>query len=453
MRVLVVGAGYVGLATAVVFAQKHDVTVVEENPKRVDKLRLGKIPFYEQDLQAFLNDSIAAQRFRAVTTDYEPMACDIVVVCVGTPPRNDGSVNLDNLSSAINDIKQNLNSLLDGYLTVVVRSTVPPGTTRELVQRTFRNEYENGSVGIVFNPEFMRQGHAIADIQSPHRLIIGASDGKAAETYLILYRSVLANKNTPILQMSLESAELVKYASNCFLATKVSFANEIATIAEKIPEANIDDVMKGVVADSRINPSHLRAGLGFGGTCLPKDLSGLISCGAAHDLPMDLLRAVDAVNRTASRRLMAILNGNIMSLEGEKIAVLGLTFKSGTDDTRASQSISLIRELLAARAKVAVHDPMANEGTIDSDIRGFYTRYDDVLACVQDASAVFLMTDWPIYKELGLEKIVAPLKKKLVIDGRRMFAGVEIPSDVEYRCLGSHKSSSVDYQEIKPAVK
>jgi len=295
-------------------------------------------------------------------------------------------------------------------------------------------------VGVIFNPEFMRQGYAIHDIINPDRVVIGASDSKALKRCRNLYKSIINDDEIPFYEVSIESAELSKYASNTFLATKISFANEIASIAERTPNIDPDNVMDIVTADHRICGSHMSPGLGFGGTCLPKDLAGLIQVGQSVGVPMDLLRGVASVNRTTSVRLMSILNGEVTEIKDKKVAVLGLTFKAGTDDTRDSQSLSLINELYSAEAEIWAHDPMANEITIDKKIRKKFKRVKNVFDCVRDAHAVFLMTDWPLYDDIGIEKLMEQANDKLMIDGRRLFAHSTIPDEVKYRCLGSYDS-------------
>ncbi|MBD3158840.1 MAG: nucleotide sugar dehydrogenase [Candidatus Lokiarchaeota archaeon] len=437
MRILVIGAGYVGLATAVVMSQTHEVTVVDIDENRVSLINSGTPPFEEVGMEPLLRKSVNRGRLQA--SDYEsiPPGDDFVLFCVGTPPQRDGSVDISNLKAARDSVLENIEKLLDDYLVLAIRSTVPPGTTRSLLIEELEEHHMSDRIGVVFNPEFMRQGHAIHDIMNPNRIVIGASDSKALKRYHSLYRSIVKDKQISVYHVSIESAELSKYASNAFLATKVSFANEIASLAEKIPNTDPDEVMDIVTADNRINGNHMKPGLGFGGTCLPKDLAGLIQVGHSLGIPMDLLRGVASVNRATSIRLMSILNGELKDIKGKKVAVLGLTFKAGTDDTRRSQSLSLIEELNAAGADIWAHDPMANENTINEGLRTKFKRGDDIFKVTRDAHAVFLMTDWPLYEEIGIEKIMEPANGKLLIDGRRLFAQSPKPDYVKYRCLGS----------------
>jgi len=431
------------LTTAVVLAQHHDVTVVEIDSRKVNEINHGVAPFYEEGLEDLLNTARESGRLECISPDDHYGSHDFVIICVGTPPSPDGSVDLRFLSMAVDQIGSRFDELVDQYLVVAVRSTVPPGTTRGLVLEALARNHPTNVFGVVFNPEFMRQGRAIHDIQFPDRFILGASDKRASESYKQLYSSVFRGLDVPIMEMSLESAELCKYASNSFLATKVSFANEIASIAERIRYANVDDVLRGMVADRRICPSHLKAGLGFGGTCLPKDLLGLMTYGLKMGLKMNLLQAVARVNDDIIARLMHLIVSHIPDLRGKKVAVLGLTFKSGTDDTRKSQSLDLIARLVSEGAEVWAHDPMANEYTIPREIRGSFTRANDVRKCTENASVCVLMTDWPVYREMGLEQLTTGMRSKIFIDGRRLFANARIPEDITYRCLGSYSGPAL----------
>jgi UDPglucose 6-dehydrogenase len=439
MRVLVVGAGYVGLTTAVVLSSKHQVTTVDVDQRKINSINSGSAPFYEKGMQELLQAAVENGRLKAIQPQSQYSPHDFVIFCVGTPPREDGSVNIDYLSDAVKNIDNAFDTLVDEYLVLAVRSTVPPGTTRSHVCNVLSSNHNNVSFGVVFNPEFMKQGTAIDDISTPDRVVIGTSDRKAAQMYRELYSSILTNPETKILETSIESAELAKYASNCFLATKVSFANEISCIAERLSDVDIDDVMDAVTSDSRINPSHMKAGLGFGGTCLPKDLSGLIRYGGTFGLGMELLSSVNEVNNNTAIRLMQLLNGKVSDLSSRKVCVLGLTFKSGTDDTRDSQSLNLIRKLHAAGADVWAHDPMANENMFPEAFKEMIHRCDTVEECTTGAIAIFLMTDWPLYRDMGVQEIVSNMEIKLFIDGRRLFARSTIPPGVEYICFGTKK--------------
>jgi UDPglucose 6-dehydrogenase len=325
---------------------------------------------------------------------------------------------------------------LENHLLVGVRSTVLPGTTRSMVLNPLLETHSADNIGVVFQPEFLRQSYAIHDILFPSRIIIGASDEAASEKYLSLLLPCINHKEVPTLHMSMESAEMCKYVSNSFLATKVSFIGEMATLAEVIPNVDVDDVIGGMTADPRISPSHLRPGLGYGGSCLPKDVNGLIRFGQQQGVPMNLLQAVDTVNKQTINRLLLLIGDSDESLSKKQIAVLGLAFKAGTDDTRESQSLILVRRLLELDATVSVHDPLVNTQYTLRSLRGIKVAT-SIESCTQDAEVTFIMTDWEEYRNAGLAKITEGMNRKFVIDGRRIFRPSEVPDDIIYRRLGT----------------
>ncbi len=415
----------------------HEVTVVDIELEKIRSINEGKAPFKEEGMDILLREAIKNGNLKAVSPEELPEKQALVALCVGTPPTQHGTVDLSHLEAATKNVLEFLPSLIDEYLVIAVRSTAPPGTTRSLVLEPVRKSFSEEQVGVVFNPEFMRQGYAVEDVRNPDRTVIGSADSKSGKTYEDMLKPVLTDKNGQVLHMSLESAELCKYASNTFLATKISFANEMSRIAERLPTVDVDDVMDAVVADSRISPSHLRPGLGFGGTCLPKDLKGLIAFAQKLGVPTSLLEGVKTVNASTSMRLMNILDCEKLDIKGKKVAVLGLTFKAGTDDTRESHSLHLIEELEKSGCDIWAHDPMVNEKSISPRIRAMFKRCHDVTECTKDAYAVFLMTDWPVYAEFGLDRIMANTNGKLFIDARRLFSNSSIPEGIQYRCLGS----------------
>ncbi|MFW9887114.1 MAG: UDP-glucose dehydrogenase family protein [Candidatus Thorarchaeota archaeon] len=438
MNILVIGAGYVGLTTAVVLSQKHNVVLVEANRKRLELIERGKAPFYENDLESFLRASIEQGRIKPAPWDMISESYDYIIICVGTPSKDGGKVDLEQLDASIIKIDEVFDRINDDYLVVALRSTVPPGTTKAHILDVLSRNHHPRSFGVVFNPEFLRQGRALADIMQPDRVVIGASNSRALQAYRMLYSTILQNGNTPIFEMSIESAELCKYASNAFLSMKISFTNEISSIAERMPTVSIDNVLTGMIADHRICASHLKPGLGFGGACLPKDLAGLTAFGMGLGLPMELMNAVRIVNDQVIGRLFGKLKRHVNRIDGKKIAILGLAFKPGTDDIRGSQSIDLITYLLRENAEVWAHDPMVRVDSIPLNISQLFTRADDVLECVRGAEAVVVMTKWPEYCQIGIDKIAAELATKVIVDGVGVFANSVIPNGVDYVRLGAY---------------
>jgi UDPglucose 6-dehydrogenase len=436
MRVLIFGAGYVGLSAGVILASTHEVTVLDIDTEKVELINKGISPIVEEGLDKRLKESIEGGHLRAVGPDYEFKPQDIVLICVGTPSNHDQSVNLDSFNAVINTIDKNFDSLCDGYLVIGQRSTIPPGTTRKLLLEKLVENHDESKFGLVFQPEFLREGHALHDLLNPSRIIIGGSDTRAMKIYREFVESVLKSEDIPIFEMSIESAEMCKYASNCFLATKISYANEMASIAEKISEIDIDDVYEGMVADPRICPSHLRPGLGYGGSCFPKDVKGMIAFGKQKGVPMHMLSSVEQVNEDTIDRLIGFLDNE--DLSGRKIAILGITFKEGTDDFRESQSIKLMRKLKSKGAELLTHDPQANLEIVRDMYNLDFKIYQEIVDCTHEAEIIFLMTDWPEYKEIGLERLCAGIEPKYFIDARRSFVKSDIPKSIRYRALGSN---------------
>jgi UDPglucose 6-dehydrogenase len=296
--------------------------------------------------------------------------------------------------------------------------------------------------GVVFNPEFLREGSALADAQKPARIVIGADTEKAATQLRTMYEECIGPQFQAYVSMSLESAELCKYVSNAFLATKISFANEIANIIERMPDADIDDVMEGVGLDPRISPSFFGSGVGYGGSCFPKDVVGLIDYAQKkHSLETHLLTATHIINSQRPMHLVRMLSSILPDIQGLKISVLGLAFKPGTDDIRESPSLKVIEELQSLGAEVCVHDPLTSKMNLSQEFKDSVNVVEDTQACLKDSMACFLVTEWAEYLEQGLDNLTRFMKKKIFIDGRRAFVKDSIPSDVVYISVGKHPGS------------
>ncbi|MHA1864826.1 MAG: nucleotide sugar dehydrogenase, partial [Candidatus Thorarchaeota archaeon] len=309
--------------------------------------------------------------------------------------------------------------------------------TTALVLDKIENGCFKDQLGAFFNPEFLREGTAIHDAKNPDRIIIGASSDRAAGLVQRMYTECLGDKADNIITMSLESGELCKYVSNSFLATKISFANEIANITERIPGADFDDVVKGMSADSRICEKFFGSGVGYGGSCFPKDVSGLIML-AKDDLGVDthILEAAQRVNAERTERILEILSEHVPDVKGMKIAVLGIAFKPGTDDTRESPALKVIQQLSVLGANVWAHDPLLDEMEIPEEVHSQASFTENVEECLENSEACILMTEWIEYIDLGPEAITATMSNKLLIDGRRAFIRYDIPSGITYRAIG-----------------
>lgn len=419
MKISVVGGGYVGLVTGTCFAELgHEVTIIEIDPDKVRAINNGKTPIYEKGLEELLKQNAGSRLY--ASTGYESVAtAGIVFISVGTPPKPDGSANLSYIEAASISIGEALKNT-PAYCVVVVKSTVPPGTTEKIVKPAVirasgKNENE---IGFAMNPEFLREGRAVEDFLHPDRIVIGSSDLRAGNRVAEVYQDITA----PVLRTGLTAAEMIKYTSNAFLATKISFSNEIGNICKNLG-IDVYEVMNGVGIDSRIGPLFLNAGAGFGGSCFPKDVSALVSLAKEAGENPVLLQSVLAVNEQQPHRMVALLEKRLGTLAGKRIAVLGLAFKDNTDDIRDSRAIPVIQELVQKGARVAAYDPMAvtNMRHIFPSIEYCSSAAD----ALTGADGCLVMTEWPEFSRL--DKEFDRMKHPVIIEGRRILSrkGVE----------------------------
>jgi UDPglucose 6-dehydrogenase len=414
MRISVIGGGYVGLVSSVCLAELgHSVDLIEIDDAKVASLNSGRLPIYEEGLEETLAKHI--DHGLKVTPDYDDICnTDATFVCVGTPSSSDGSADLSMIKSASSSIGEALMGSRK-YHVVVVKSTVPPGTTeRVVIPEVLENRHpKNQDIGFAMNPEFLREGRAIKDFMRPDRIIIGSADDKAGDFIESIYKGL----NVPMIRTGLTEAEMVKYASNAFLATKISFSNEVGNICKDLG-IDVYEVMKGVGMDHRINPYFLNAGAGFGGSCFPKDVSALIHLAENLDEDPILLKSVMTINELQPNRLVDLLEKRIGHLSGKRVAVLGLAFKDNTDDVRDSRSIYVISELKRRGARVAAYDPKANNSmqSILSDVD--YCQ--NAAEALNNADACLVMTEWPEFSALDRE--FDRMKTKVIIEGRRILS-------------------------------
>lgn len=412
-QISVIGGGYVGLVTAACFAELgHPVSVIEIDPGKAEAINAARPPIHEEGLAELL-ERHAGRRLSAGTT-YDPLpASDLSFICVGTPSAPDGSADLSMVRAAGRSIGEALRDLDRPHVTVV-KSTVPPGTTERVVIPAVREHSGRGDIGFSMNPEFLREGAAVADFMHPDRIVIGAGSAAAGDAVAAAYRGV----DAPILRTGITAAEMIKYASNALLAAKISCANEIGNLCKRL---GIDayEVLAGAGMDPRIAPRFLEAGAGFGGSCFPKDVSALIRL--AEDLGEDpcLLRSVLAVNDRQPLRMVALLERRLGGrLQGRRIAVLGLAFKEHTDDVRESRAIPVIRSLLERGAEVAAYDPLA-ASAMRALLPGpeYCASAADALA---GADACLVMTGWPEFRNLSTEFDL--MRSRIIIEGRRILS-------------------------------
>jgi UDPglucose 6-dehydrogenase len=407
LDVAVVGAGYVGVVTAACLARLgHRATLLEVSVERLSALRSGVVPFHEPGLQGLVEAGLAAGRIRATGDPADALSGrDAILVCVGTPLGHDGEVDLTQVRGACAAIADH------GQATpVVVRSTLPPGTSASLAAWLRRADLRT----VVTNPEFLREGTAIADFMAPTRIVIGTRDGRRTRAARLVER-LYDGLNAPIIVTDYASADMIKNAANAFLATKLSFINEIADLCEAYG-ADIERVVEGIGLDPRIGPSYLRPGIGFGGSCLPKELSNLMRLGRRKRLPVHLLQAASNDNGGRARRIATRIDAMTGGLAGRRVALLGLSFKPGTDDLRYSPAVALAEAMMARGAQVVAHDPVVPiERT--AHLAGLERAADVVEAC-RGADVVVLATDWPDYRALDWRRLVGVVANPLLFDGR-----------------------------------
>ena len=416
MRIVVVGTGYVGLVTGACFADfGHNVTCVDKDEAKIASLKRGEIPIFEPDLERVVHSNVRAGRL-VFTTELGGPASDAeaIFIAVGTPSRNgDGHADLSYVYAASREIAE----AVKGFTVVITKSTVPVGTGDE-VERIFMRVNPSADVIVVSNPEFLRQGPAVRDFKHPDRIIVGTHNERARKVMGDIYRPLYLNR-APIMYTERRTAELIKYAANAFLATKITFINEIADLAEKVG-ANVQDVARGIGLDNRIGSKFLHAGPGFGGSSFPKDTRALIKTAQDYDSPLRIVETVNAVNdsrkRAMARKVAAPFGGN---LRGKIVAVLGLTFKPNTDDMREAPSIPLITALRDMGATVRAFDPVGME---QARVEMPDIEYDnDPYTCADGADALVIVTEWEQFRALDLDRLKREMACPVVVDLRNVY--------------------------------
>ncbi|HET9092645.1 MAG TPA: UDP-glucose/GDP-mannose dehydrogenase family protein, partial [Acidimicrobiales bacterium] len=400
--ICVVGAGYVGLTAAACFAALgHRVRCVEHDEDRLATLRRGESPIYEPGLDALIEEGMSSGRlsFTGAIDDAVPDA-DVAFLCVGTPPRADGHPDLRQLAAAAGQVA----AAATGDLVVAVKSTVPPGTCEAMQLLSEEAAGPGVRISVASNPEFLRESQAVSDFFHPDRVVVGADDEATGSSVASLYPS-----EWPMLRCDRRSSELIKYASNTFLAVKISFANEVAGLCEHVG-ADAASVLAGVGMDQRIGPSFLGHGPGFGGSCLTKDVSGLVATGAALGFSTPVAQAALDINTWARGRVVDQLATSLGSLAGTRIAVLGLAFKPGTDDVRDSPAVTIVERLLARGASVSTFDPVADPAAIR------HLKQPDAYRAVSDADAVVIATAWPEFALLDVVRLHSAMRGRVVVD-------------------------------------
>jgi UDPglucose 6-dehydrogenase len=412
LKICVIGTGYVGLVTGACFADLgHSVVCVDTDKKKVEMMRKGNSPIFEPGLEEVLRRNMSAGRLSFTTDIGKPVRqSNFVFIAVGTPPKDDGQPDMSQVETAAKSIAKNLN----GYKIIVNKSTVPVGSGDMVASIIRKIRGAKAKFSVVSNPEFLREGSAIHDSMNPDRIVIGSRDPSASEMVRQLYRSLNAN----VLITDVRSAELIKYSSNAFLATKISFINEVSRLCERVG-ADVAEVAKGMGLDRRIGPAFLQAGAGFGGSCFPKDTWGLLHTGNNAEMDMLLLKSVIQVNEDQKKFMVSKVRSAAGSLKGKKIAVWGLAFKGNTDDMREAISIDVIRALVDAGAKVTAYDPAAMENAKRSLPDIGYAK--DQYEAARGADFLLVLTEWNEFKDADMKKVKGLLKTPLIVDGRNLY--------------------------------
>jgi len=415
MNICVVGVGYVGLVTAACFSEFGiDVTCVDVDVAKIGRLQAGEVPIFEPGLEELVRKNLREGRLRFTTNLKEGVEHALVIfLAVGTPPQDDGSADL----RFVETVARELAEAMDGYKVIVTKSTVPVGTGDRVSEIIRFHQTVPVAFDVVSNPEFLREGSAVEDFMRPNRVVIGASSEQAVAIMKDLYRPLYLIE-TPFLITDVATAEFVKYASNAFLATKISFINEIAQLCERVG-VDVNVVAKGMGLDSRIGAKFLHAGAGFGGSCFPKDSTALIRTGAANGVRMELMESVIRVNRAQRARILEKIGRLLGTMRGKKIGILGLAFKPNTDDLREAPAITVIESLLEEGATVRAFDPASMDEA--ARLLPAVEMCKDAYAVAEGSDAIVLMTEWNQFRNLDLDRIRHALAHPLFIDARNVY--------------------------------
>lgn len=449
MRLAMIGTGYVGLVSGTCFAEFGiDVVCVDKDVSKIEKLKQGIIPIFEPGLEDLVAKQVKAGRL-SFTTDLAPAVAeaDAVFIAVGTPPREeDGHADLQYVYAAAKEVVD----AATGYTVIVTKSTVPVGTARE-VEKIIKDAGKEGQIDVCSNPEFLREGAAVSDFMRPDRVVIGTDSKRAVEVMKEVYRPLYINE-TPMVVTSPESSEIIKYAANAFLATKISFINEIADLCEA-SGGNVQDVSKAMGLDGRIGSKFLHAGPGYGGSCFPKDTLALTQTGQILGTPQRIVESVVEVNanrqKKMAQRIIETCGGDVTGLT---IAVLGVAFKPNTDDVRDAPSLVIIPALQAAGAKIAAHDPEAREEAEEHLSNVSWAN--DAYTAAQNADAVVIITEWNEYRALDLKRIGESMNTKRLIDLRNIYKP-HVMDDLgfHYVSIGRPDVLSKDFAEDNQTLK
>jgi len=417
MKIAIIGTGYVGLTSGVCLADLgHQIICIDNDPQKLEKLKQGKSPIFEPEIEGLIAKNKAAGRLN-FSSEIGPAVkeSEVIFICVNTPPKEDGQADLKYVEKVAREIAENINS---DYKVIVDKSTVPVKTAEKVKETILRYSIDEAKFDVVSNPEFLKEGTAVKDTMEPDRIVIGADSEKAKEKILELYQPLIDKTNAPVKVVSVRSAELIKHGANTFLATKISFANLIAETCEK-SGANALEVLEAIGLDKRIGNQFLNPGIGFGGSCFPKDIAAYKKTLEILGIDSSLVEAVQRINEQATEQFLRKIERELWVIDSKEIAVLGLAFKPDTDDIRNAPAIKLIKRLKQDGANIQAYDPKAMENTKKeiSDIKYFDNPYD----AAKDAEALIICTEWDEFKNLDLTKVKELMVTPIIFDGRNIF--------------------------------
>src|SRR3954453_15255079 len=433
MDLSIVGSGYVGLVTGACFADVgHNVVCVDNDPRKVEALQAGRVPIYEPGLEEVIHRNVAAQRLRFTGSIKQGVDnSQIVFIAVPTPQGNDGQVDLSFIEKVAREIAQ----VLTDYRVIVDKSTVPVKTGEKVAESIKRYNRHGANFDVVSNPEFLREGCAVADLMHPDRIVIGAQSEQAIDLIKKIYEPFMA----PILVTDINSAELIKHAANSFLALKISYINAVSAICEA-SGADVEKVADGIGMDRRIGRNFLNAGIGYGGSCFPKDIAAFITISEQLGVPFSLLKEVQRINAAQKERFLKSIRDTLWVLREKKICVWGLTFKPDTDDIRSSVAIDLVAEMLREGAQVSVYDPKGMEKARElKELQGA-TFAESALDAVEGAEALILATEWSEFGNVDLATVKAKMHTPMIFDGRNLFDPQTMATlGFHYHSIGRHR--------------
>lgn len=415
VKLSIIGSGYVGLVTGACFAEVgHHVICVDNDPRKLEMLASGRIPIYEPGLEELVHRNVAARRLRFTSNIEEAVDnSEVVFIAVPTPPQHDGSVDL----SFIEQVAREIATVLKDYRVIVDKSTVPVKTGEKVADTIRRYNRHGAEFDVVSNPEFLREGCAVGDLMKPDRIVVGASSDRAVN----LMRKIYEPFKAPVLVTDVNSAELIKHAANSFLALKISYINAVSAICEA-SGADVEMVADGIGMDRRIGRNFLNAGIGYGGSCFPKDIAAFIAISDDLGVPFTLLKEVQRINVESRARFLKKIRDSLWVLRDKKIAVWGLTFKPDTDDVRSSTAIDLVNDLLREGAKVCVYDPKGMDKAREFKLIEGATFAGSAMEAITDAEALVVATEWEEFRNADLEAVKGAMHTPLVFDGRNIYS-------------------------------